>query len=203
MRTTGFVLTSVGTALLVALGSVGFPSSARAAQAHPAAIAMARAYFSDLGAHRYLAAARLEATCNVVLSSPVPGTSVVSSAGLRGRSANVAQEARRLGFLRADQITSARQYTTPLLARYHIVGVDVGGRYTFRWPSGGRGAVNFGAEYPSGYYHIRVLVRRCGNTAEVDPGWVEGSPASETGGICKKECNVICGQTGCRKIYAG
>ena len=184
------------------------PAAALAASAQPtgaaglifpgSVVGLAHRYFADLNAHRYASAARLEAPCNQEVVEHPAGSAVASVTLLRGRG-SVKEAARRLSFVRAVRVDRVRSYETPLLRRYHMAGFDVAGAYRFVYTGAPRGASNF--RRPSGFYHVHVVVRRCGSSWGVDAGWLEGSPADFAGGICTKQCNVICDASDCRRIW--
>ena len=158
--------------LLLTIAGVLSPTGAAAAHLSPSA--MVRAYFADLNAHRYQAAWRLEAPCDVTFSTPNGPGAPIGSGGNSGRAAWKPAPVRvtRHPILASAHVTKVTALHIPILARNHILAFGVSGWYTFDYAL----APWANMKHRNGFHVVKLAVWRCNGRWGVESQeWLVGS----------------------------
>ncbi len=164
---------SLFAAVLLTMPPLGLLPHADSAT-HLAPAAMVRAYFADLNAHRFHAAWRLEATCNVTFPIPNGPGATIGSGGYPGRGAWGPAPARvtRHPILASALVTRVTPLRIPILARNHILAFGVSGWYTFDYSL----APWANMKHRNGFHVVKLAVWRCNGRWGVETEeWMVGS----------------------------
>lgn len=123
-------------------------------------------YWSDLNAHQYTKAARLQATCTATIQVPSQLATTGRRLILRG-APDARLSGRALRFVGAAHIENIKRVASVYSRRYQLVEFHVSGTYTFHYPSAWAG----NDERTSGYHRIVMVVRSCGGRWGIESSW--------------------------------